>query len=207
MHFYKWIYNVLGFLLFVTVVECVINKFLKILFILFSYRIFICSIELICVWKLQKRKIGVHNHHWHCTFFVLLIIVMIAFNQLVCTNVLLLFSAAKIFCLANILSNQHDSPVLRLKRDSSTKKADAPDPQEKLVYSTKTQLQVLSPLWNGADDKLAKQFTTLMEEQSYVINSFDVSFHEGLAFFGIDELFVRPIGWEKDGAVYLRRVI
>ncbi|KAH9405215.1 hypothetical protein TYRP_001057 [Tyrophagus putrescentiae] len=39
-----------------------------------------------------------------------------------------------------------------------------------------------------------KQFTTLMEEQSYVINSFDVSFHEGLAFFGIDELFVRPIG-------------
>lgn len=119
---------------------------------------------------------------------------MIAFNQLVCTSVLLLFSAANIFCLANILSNQHDSPVLRLKRDSSTKKADAPDPQEKLVYSTKTQLQVLSPLWNGADDKLAKQFTTLMEEQSYVINSFDVSFHEGLAFFGIDELFVRPIG-------------
>lgn len=106
--------------------------------------------------------------------------------QLTC--LFFLISTTNIFCFSTSVNQS----LKRLKR--ADKQTSGYNPFEKLVYSTKTQLQVLSPLWSPADDKVATQFSTILEEQSYVINSFDLSFQEGLAFYGIDELFVRPIG-------------
>lgn len=96
------------------------------------------------------------------------------------------------FPLASLSVGNLSTGLLRFKREDATVRRD--DDRDQLVYSTKTMLLSLSFKYLSGGKASAEQFSTVFQEDRYIINAFDISFEDGLAFYGIDELFARPIG-------------
>ena len=83
--------------------------------------------------------------------------------------------------------------LARFKRETPKPPPEADD-EDQLVYSTKTTLQSLSFKYTSDSAAKADQFSTVVQEDSYIVNVFDISFEQGLALYGIDNLFGRSIG-------------